>query len=445
MSILDILNEPWAMIPSKKMDIDAVYMDHRRGPKIDVKAVEAALGSKMATTRSYDVVNGDAIIPIEGVISKQPSLFQAVCGGVSTNQLGAKLEEALADPAVDRIIFAVDSPGGTVDGTKALGDAIYAARGKKPMVAWVDGLAASAAYWLCSAADEVYLKDTTSFAGSIGVIATHVDISGAEAQAGVKTTEITAGKYKRPDSSYAPLTEEGRASIQDRVDALYSVFLGDVARNRGVDPEQAHERMADGRVFMGQAAVDAGLVDGVATWAEMIAMKKTNQPNPKQKGFAMFATKEEFDKALADGLAAAAPKTEEAQAAERARIQGVLDAALPGYEDEAKKLAFDGKTTPGDAALIFAKMEKDRRSAEAAEATKNAPPALKTDKTTDDPGASASEKDAELKTRWNAMSAAQKKLFGGDFEKYAKGRRAVDEGISNGTVRAFSRPETKTK
>ena len=99
----------------------------------------------------------------------------------------------------------------------------------------------------------------------------HVDISGAEKQAGVKTTEITAGKYKRVASQYGPLTEDGRSDIQSKVDYIYSVFVDDVARNRGVDAAMVVKNMADGRVFIGRQAVDAGLVDGVATLEEIVA------------------------------------------------------------------------------------------------------------------------------------------------------------------------------
>ncbi|MCK8218611.1 S49 family peptidase, partial [Erwinia amylovora] len=87
--------------------------------------------------------------------------------------------------------------------------AVAAARGVKPVATLADGTMASAAYWIGAYADEVYAVDSGTQLGSIGVVATHVDVSRAEQMAGRKTTEIYAGQYKRIASSYAPLTEPG--------------------------------------------------------------------------------------------------------------------------------------------------------------------------------------------------------------------------------------------
>ena len=98
----------------------------------------------------------------------------------------------MADPAVKAIVLSIDSPGGTVDGTDNLANAIFAARGKKPIVALGDGTLASAAYWIASGADQIFASDNSAKIGSIGVVATHEDYSRAEENAGVKVTEITA-------------------------------------------------------------------------------------------------------------------------------------------------------------------------------------------------------------------------------------------------------------
>jgi signal peptide peptidase SppA len=169
------------------------------------------------------------------------------------------------------VLLYVDSPGGTVDGTQALADLIFNARGKKPIVAIADGMAASAAYWIGSAADKFFISGDTTLTGSIGVVAQHTDISTAEEKRGIKVTEITAGKYKRIASEHAPLTDEGRASIQERVDHLYSVFVDNVARNRGVSSDLVASDMADGKLFVGKQAIKAGLVDGVSTPEAAIA------------------------------------------------------------------------------------------------------------------------------------------------------------------------------
>ena len=273
MKVLDILTAPWAILPDKKVEIDGIYATHLRGEKIDIRSVEAAIGRPLNNEpKGYDVQNGVAIIALDGVLAKRMNMFTQISGGISTQIVAQQLQQALSDPNVNAIVLAIDSPGGSVDGTQELGDAVMAARDQKPVVALADGMMASAAYWIGSAASQVFAASDTTVVGSIGVVASHVDVSGLEAQRGIKTTEITPGKYKRIASQYGPLTSEGRQTMQDQVDYLYSVFVDAVAQNRGVASSDAvHESMADGRLFFGKQAQDAGLVDGVATLDQIIA------------------------------------------------------------------------------------------------------------------------------------------------------------------------------
>lgn len=268
MKFLDVVNAPWAIQPDKLREIQSIYTKHLQGEKVDIDALEAQLGRPLANERiPYTVTDGVAVIALEGVIAKRMNLFTQISGGTSTELATQDLRAALIDPAVKSIILLIDSPGGTVDGTQALSDQVYAARGIKPIVALASGMMASAAYWIGSAAQAVYISEQTTVTGSIGVVTSHVDISGSEAQKGVKTTEIYAGQFKRIASSYSPLTDVGRTSIQEQVDYLYSVFVGDVAKNRGVSVDAVLQTMADGRIFIGQQGLDAGLADGVATLA----------------------------------------------------------------------------------------------------------------------------------------------------------------------------------
>ena len=129
---------------------------------------------------------------------------------------------------------------------------------------------ASAAYWIGAAADAVVISSDVVQVGSIGVVATHTDVSKSEEMQGIKTTEIVAGKYKRIASQYAPLTQEGRQTIQDHLDYIYSAFVEDVAKFRGVSVDNVLSNMADGRVFIGKQSIDVGLMDGVSTIEKLI-------------------------------------------------------------------------------------------------------------------------------------------------------------------------------
>jgi len=271
MNILDVLNNPWAIEPEKLFEIKNIYATHLRGGTPDIQAIEAALGKPLENERKpYQVINENAVIQAHGVIAKRMNLFSRISGGVSTQILGNDFMEAVRDPNIQAIILDIDSPGGTVDGTEDLANLISAARHKKPVVAWSDGLMASAAYWIGSAAEKIYISGETPAVGSIGVVATHVDYSEYEKRQGVKTTEIYAGKYKRLVSEYKPLSKEGKASLQDRVDYFYSLFVNAVAENRGVSSDMVQENMADGRVFIGRQAVTAGLVDAISTFDNLI-------------------------------------------------------------------------------------------------------------------------------------------------------------------------------
>jgi len=268
---LDALTEPWLIVPAKLCEIIDIYDHHLKREKVDFKAIKGQMGEADEEQEGYTIENGVAVMPLEGVISKRMNLFTHFSGGTSTQLFERDFKKAMADPVVKSVLISIDSPGGSVDGVQELANTIYEARckDKKKIMAYTDGMMASGAYWIGSAAEKIYISGDTTQVGSIGVVAAHVDISKAEEKMGVKTTEIVAGKYKRVASRYAPLTEEGRATLQEAVDHIYSVFVNNVARNRGVSEEKALS-MAEGKVFMGQQAIDVGLADGVKSFSDLI-------------------------------------------------------------------------------------------------------------------------------------------------------------------------------
>ncbi len=276
MRILDVLTSPWAILPEKLREIQAIYATHLRGDKIDIKGIEAQIGRPLNNeTTPYQVVDNVAIIELNGIIAKRMNLFAQISGGVSTQLAMKDFLQAFNDPGVIATILAIDSPGGTVDGTEEFANTIYEARqtGAKPIIAYCDGSLCSGAYWIGAAADRIYINGSTQHVGSVGVVATHVDYSEQEKKKGIKTTEIYAGKYKRINTEYAPLTQEGRAYMQDRVDYFYSIFVNTMTRyrpNKLAISEDGVIPWAEGKVFIGQQAIDNGLVDGVKPLAELI-------------------------------------------------------------------------------------------------------------------------------------------------------------------------------
>jgi signal peptide peptidase SppA len=284
MKLLDIITSPWLILPEKLVEIQEIYITHLRGEKIDIGAVEASLGRPLANEeKPYEIENGVAKISIEGVIAKRMNMFIRISGGVSSQLISRDFREALKDEEVESILLYIDSPGGDADGTQELAMEIYNARGQKPIVAFSDGMMASAAYYIGAAADKIFISGDNVQIGSIGVVARHVDVSKADEKMGVKRTDIVAGKYKRITSEIEPLTESGRKSMQEAVDHIYEVFVGDVAKFRGLSPEPVKEGKeeiipwAEGKVFLGKKAITAGLVDGVSTMERLIGTYGTDR------------------------------------------------------------------------------------------------------------------------------------------------------------------------
>lgn len=208
--------------------------------------------------RPYELAEGGvAVIPVEGVILRQ-GLGRGTTG---LQSLHAALDAALAAPEVRAVLFSIHSPGGQARGVKEAADAIFAARRIKPCAAFVDGLCASAAYWLASATGAVYAGPSADV-GSIGVILRHMDKSGLNKELGLAFTYVTAGSYKAVGNPDAALSERDLGVLQARVDAIYDMFCGDVAQHMGLALEN-RAAWADGRIFLASEASALGLVTAV--------------------------------------------------------------------------------------------------------------------------------------------------------------------------------------
>lgn len=221
------------------------------------------------------------IIPVMGPLSPRGGgLFEMFFGGVSVERLTAALRTALESAAISAIVLDVDSPGGSVTGIDELSTAIRAARGAKPIIAVANGQAASAAYWIASAADEMFVTPTGEV-GSIGVWRAHVDYSAELAALGETVTLISAGQYKTEGNPYEPLGEEAHAYMQQRIDEYYDMFVRAVAANRGVAADVVSgPDYGAGRMLGAAAAKRAGMVDRIGTLDDAIARAATLARRP---------------------------------------------------------------------------------------------------------------------------------------------------------------------
>jgi len=258
----------WAILPEKLEVICALLAARAEGKSATKDEIQAALELRH---QDAPVSNGVvAVIPVYGVIAAKMGMFDDISGGTSCEALSGALRTALADDSISAIVFDHDSPGGTVTGVPELAAEILAARGKKPIIAAVSGMSASASYWLASACDKIVVTPSGEV-GSIGVYMTHQDVSAAMDKAGVKMTFIQAGKYKTDGNPYEALSASAKADMQDGVDKFYDMFTSAVAAGRGVSQAKVVADFGQGRMLLAADAVAIGMADEVATLDQVIA------------------------------------------------------------------------------------------------------------------------------------------------------------------------------
>ena len=169
------------------------------------------------------------------------------------------LSLANGDDSVHSILLVVESPGGTVAGTSELAKAV--ASSPKPVVAYIEDMGASAAYWVASAATKVYANDS-AYVGSIGTYMVIRDTSQAADKAGIKVHVINAGEFKGAGSAGTEVTDSQLAEFQRVINDTNNLFVEAVASHRGLDLATA-KSLADGRIHLAAEAVKLGLIDGV--------------------------------------------------------------------------------------------------------------------------------------------------------------------------------------
>lgn len=260
---------PWAIMPEKLTAILELVELRASGREFSAEEIQARIGAGPAT-QQVSKSSTVAILPLFGVLCPRADLMSEISGATSLERFQASFRGLVDDPEIDAIVINVDSPGGSTKFCTETAALVRDARGTKPIVAVANTLCASAAYWIGSQADEFYASPS-AMVGSIGVLTAHTDISGMEEKAGMKTTVVSAGDNKAEFSPFAPLSDDARAALQGLVDSDYAMFVADVAEGRGVSEAKVLADFGQGRVVPAQAALAAGMVDGVATFEETVS------------------------------------------------------------------------------------------------------------------------------------------------------------------------------
>jgi len=345
------------MIHPAKLDAIIGGIGHRFG--IDAPQPDMALIASGEFKRpGYQVIGNVAVVDVFGVLAHRGGFDANSSYILGYDRISKAINAALQDNDVKSILLQMDSPGGEVAGAFELAQQIRDWNSVKPIKAAVSSLAASAAYLIASATQEIAITDT-GMTGSIGVVMRHVDISKMAEKEGVNVTHIFAGSRKVDGNQFAPLSKDVRERMQAEIDQLYTLFVNTVSQYRGLSADAIRGQEAG--IFTGQDAIKAGLADRIATPDQLLAemQKSFSKPN---RSYSMAATTEPagdaaaLDKAkaqaFADGKQAG---MSEGATAERTRISAILNhEAAQGREPQAKALALETDLSPEAAAKVLA-------------------------------------------------------------------------------------------
>lgn len=270
----------WAILPRHLSQLRAAAM---QTPAVDFDRMASALSGKSESDlpRYMSKRGGVAVIGVEGPLWTSGGIIDEIMaivfGGTSTKALGMDIQRAVMDPSIDSILLNVNSPGGEAFGINEVARMVYAAREKKNVAAYINGLGASAAYWIASAATEV-VADKVAWVGSIGVVAGWADFSEAYSKMGIAYEEVVSSNapFKRLDIR----KPEDRRVFMSEIDGVEKVFIDSVARFRGVSRDVVVGQFGQGAVMTGGPAAKAGMIDRTGSFDEVLRdlqLKKKRQ------------------------------------------------------------------------------------------------------------------------------------------------------------------------
>ncbi|MDZ4401052.1 signal peptide peptidase SppA [Prosthecobacter sp.] len=211
-------------------------------------------------------------IDLEGIISSMDigGLFSNAMPSVDS--IKRALEQAVEDKNVKAIVLRVNSPGGEVTASDIIYNAVKKAAKEKPVVVYMDSMAASGGYYVACGATKIVASETTLTA-SIGVIIETMNYSELFGKVGLSMTTFTSGAFKDSLSGARPMRDDEKAYVQNLVTQMYDRFLGIVSEARGVPKDQL-KNVADGRVVTGREALTAKLVDQIGYVEDAYALAR---------------------------------------------------------------------------------------------------------------------------------------------------------------------------
>lgn len=200
-----------------------------------------------------------AVISLRGLIS---SSVPGAVGETMVDDMRYALDQAREDKNVRAIVLEIDSPGGEVTASDTIYNAVVRANAVKPVVVYMDSVAASGGYYVACGGRYLMANDTT-ITGSIGVIIQTLNYQQLFDKVGLAAVIFKSGEFKDMLNGARPVTPEERVYVQSFVMAIYEKFLGIVAKERKLEADHLRQTVADGRILSGQSAMENKLVDGL--------------------------------------------------------------------------------------------------------------------------------------------------------------------------------------
>jgi protease IV len=220
-----------------------------------------------------------ALITMRGLISS------SIPGNVSdsmVDDMRAALQQAREDSRVKAIVLEIDSPGGEVTASDEIYSAVVKTRPKKPVVIYMDSLAASGGYYV-SCGGTFLMANETTITGSIGVIIQTLNYEQLFNKIGLASVVFKSGKFKDMLNGARPITPEERELVQNFIMSTYDKFLGIVAKERNLPADLLRNTIADGRILSGKEALKNKLIDGLGELDDAFtkARQLANAPDAK--------------------------------------------------------------------------------------------------------------------------------------------------------------------
>jgi len=264
---------PWLITEEGMQTILDILNPRLDGTVYTKEEIRMMMGDEPSQRSTYSSQHRNVgVMTFDGPLFPKANLMTDLSGAISIEQARKEFSAMVADDSISSILMSFDSPGGSSEMMPEFAQDIFEAREQKRIVSIANMSANSGAYYLASQATEMYATPSGQV-GSIGVIMVHKDDTRRRESAGIDNTVISAGKLK--SVGYTPLTSDGKAYLQDFVDDTYEDFVSAVARGRAVTTKQVKEGFGHGGVVNPQNALSEGMIDGVATFDEVLSDMST--------------------------------------------------------------------------------------------------------------------------------------------------------------------------